>query len=371
MGKKKLWIVSELFLPEETSTAYIMGEIAKIFSSKYDVNVICGSEVYDKSRLHTSSDISDIKKFPFRIYRATSRSYNKNSLLGKAASFVSTTLSLYKLASKLIANNDKVLMVTNPAPLIVLMGRLRTKRGFELNVLVHDVFPENIKAANISLPFFGILKSIFDNAFSKADKLIVIGRDMADILNQKTKKRVPIEIIENWGDFNGIRPIKMPETDRVILEYAGNIGRVQGLEEVIKQLPDTIDLHIYGSGALENELKKTSKSNIFFHGPYRRNEQEAVLGACHISLVTLNDHMYGLGTPSKAYNILASGRPILYFGPKNSEIELLIKENNIGYCGWPKKWDLDKLKQMGDNARNLGEKLYTKEIILGKFLESI
>lgn len=57
--------------------------------------------------------------------------------------------------------------------------------------------------------------------------------------------------------------------------------------------------------------------------------------------------MYGLGVPSKTYNILASGRPILFFGPKNSEIDLLVRENGIGYCDWPERWDKETLIQWG------------------------
>lgn len=48
MSKKILWIVTELFPPDETSTAYILGEIANTMASKYQVKVICGPEIYDK-----------------------------------------------------------------------------------------------------------------------------------------------------------------------------------------------------------------------------------------------------------------------------------------------------------------------------------
>ena len=194
---------------------------------------------------------------------------------------------------------------------------------------------------------------------------------MVEVLAQKTKGSVPINIVENWGDFENIHPQDMPDGDRIILEYAGNIGRVQGLEEVISELPDNIDLHIYGSGAIENKLKSQNKPNVYFHGPYSRNEQTSVLSACHISLVTLNEKMYGLGTPSKTYNILAAGRPILYLGPQNSEIDLLVKEAEIGYCGWPKVWDIKELQRMGSKAREIGMLRYSKEIVLNKFLEII
>ena len=48
--KQRLWIVTELFPPDETSTSYIMGEIANAMIGKYDVGVICGPDVYDKRK---------------------------------------------------------------------------------------------------------------------------------------------------------------------------------------------------------------------------------------------------------------------------------------------------------------------------------
>lgn len=122
---------------------------------------------------------------------------------------------------------------------------------------------------------------------------------------------------------------------------------------------------------MEETLKKMNHPRVFFHGPYFRSQQNEVLAACHIALVTLQDGMYGLGVPSKTYNILASGRPILFFGPKNSEIDLLVREERIGYCGWPEKWDKDELVEMGERARELAIKEYSEETILNKFIKAI
>ncbi len=368
-SKQRLWIISELFPPEETSTAYIMGKIADAFSHKYDVGVLCGPQIYDTSRKRISNQTSRPREY--QILHTKCHTFNKNSLTGKARSFLSTTLSLYKLAKKHLKEGDKVLMVTNPAPLILLMSRLKKKRHLELNILVHDVFPENTVAAGIRLPFYGFIKALFDKAYSNADKLIVLGRDMADLMVKKTKGRVDLHIIENWGDFENIKNLPMPDSNKIILQYAGNIGRVQGLDRIIKTLPDVIEFHIYGSGAMEDKLRGYNKPNVYFHGPYTRYQQSEILSKCHISLVTLNDKMYGLGTPSKTYNILASGRPILYFGPQNSEIELLIKDHNIGYTSWPEYWDIETLHKMGKQARLIGERFYSEKSILNKFSETI
>ena len=38
--KQRLWIITELFPPDETSTSYILGEIANTMAKKYCVGVI-------------------------------------------------------------------------------------------------------------------------------------------------------------------------------------------------------------------------------------------------------------------------------------------------------------------------------------------
>lgn len=371
-GKKILWIVTELFPPDETSTAYILGEIANAFAQKYQVKVICGPEIYDK-RKKLDNNNNYILDSSIEVLRAESVGFDKNTTKGRALSLLLISYRLMRLAKVHIGRDDKVLMVTNPAPLVVLMSKLKMKIGFELNILVHDVFPENTKPAGLKLPAYCWLKRIFDRAYSRADQLIVLGRDMKDILQQKValyNQEMKISIIENWADIDGIKPQPFPK-GRIVLEYAGNIGRVQGLGKVIEQLPDKVDFHLYGTGALEDKLKEMKCMNVFFHGPYFRSQQNDVLSACDIALVTLQEGMYGLGVPSKTYNILASGRPVLFLGPKNSEIDLLVREKGIGYCGWPKAWDKEELATMGRKARELAEREYSKEKMLSKFLNVI
>ena len=175
-NKRVLWIVTELFPPDETSTAYILGEIANSFVNKYQVKVICGPEIYDKRKKIDKNNLFQLDK-RIELYRVNGADLDKNTAKGKALSFLLMSYRLRKLAKTHICKHDKVLMVTNPAPLVVLMGKLKKKVGFELNILVHDVFPENTIPAGINLPAYGFFKHMFDRAYSRADRLIVLGRD--------------------------------------------------------------------------------------------------------------------------------------------------------------------------------------------------
>lgn len=373
---QRLWIVTELFPPDETSTSYILGEIANAMTKKYRVGIICGPEIYDKRKALDISNQFHLDK-SIEVHRAKGVNLDKNTTKGKILSFLLMSQRLIALVKQYVSQGDKVLMVTNPAPLVLLMSRQKRRLKFEWHILVHDVFPENTIPAGLKIPMYNFIKQLFDKAYSKADQLIVIGRDMYSVLKEKTengsknKKQLPnITIIENWADIDNIKPQPMPE-GKIILEYAGNIGRVQGLDKIIEHLPSNVELHLYGTGSMENNLKKLKHPQVFFHGPYFRSQQNKILAACHIAIVTLQNGMYGLGVPSKTYNILASGRPIMYIGPQNSEIDLLVREEQIGYCGWPNRWCMNELKSMGLKAREVAEKKYSKTIILNKFLETI
>ena len=127
----------------------------------------------------------------------------------------------------------------------------------------------------MKLPMYSLFKYIFDKAYTKADQLIVLGRDMANVLEQKVGKweNPKVTIIENWADIGNIKPQPFPE-GKIILEYAGNIGRVQGLDKVMDMLPEDVELHFYGTGAMEKKLKERKRKNVFFHiqtGPGRHS----------------------------------------------------------------------------------------------------
>lgn len=394
---KILWIISELFPPDETSTAFILGEIANVMASKYDVKVICGPEIYDKRKKTDPNNIFVLNP-NIQVTHVKGVDLDKNTFFGKAMRFAVISWQLYQTAKKSIKDGDKVLLVTNPAPVVALVSKLREKKNFELNILVHDVFPENTEPAGLKLPkiAYNILKNIFDKAYSRADQLIAIGRDMKQVLEQKVGRfehKPKTIVIENWADLDIVSPMKIPmHPDKFVLEYAGNIGRVQGLQAMVEDIKtagnDKMEFHLWGTGAEENNLKeyaqKNGMKNVVFHGAYLRSKQSEVINSCDLALVTLTEGMFGLGVPSKTYNIMAAGKAILFIGESNSEIGLLVKEKRIGYVFEPSDREgivkfisslstkkCAEFKEMGKRARKVAETEYAKYIILNKFVEAI
>jgi glycosyltransferase involved in cell wall biosynthesis len=392
--KQNLLIVSELFPPDETSTAYIMGEVANKLAEKYNVTVICGPEVYDETK-RVNTEVASKLRVSIKILRVSGVKENKASKISRVKKFLLISYKLYKVVKENIGNADKVFMVSNPFPLIVMMGHLRRKRPFELTMLVHDVFPESLYT-EFKMPglAYRISERMFNRAYASVDKMISLGRDMTEVMRGKTKpynSRLLIEQIENWGDVENIVPMEH-SSDNIVIEYAGNIGRAQGVSQFLRTVVQvnnpSVMFSIWGTGSESDSIRdyiEESKTELAeLHGPYSRAQQVSVLNACDMALVTLVDGMYGLGVPSKTYNILCAGKPILFIGALNSEVALMIKENHIGFCF--DSSDTEGLKrflsglnvgrkaefyEMGKRARKLVEQRYSKAIILDKFLKVV
>jgi hypothetical protein len=400
----RIIIVSELFFPEESATAYIMTCIADHFALDNNVVVITGPESYEgePKRINESDGITSF----FEIVRVNAPKLDKKSISNRILRFAVLSIRLFHAVAIKTKKGDILLSVTNPPPIIILLAILKKLKNFEFNLLVHDVFPENAVATGIiknrKSIIFKIIIAIFNWAYSSTDKIIVIGRDMADILNEKIKPKgiKKIAIIENWADISLIHPISRKDShidqwaleNKIVLQYAGNIGRAQGILEIAKALESIQNslLHFVFTGAgackadLENQLNKSKIKNISTFGVYGRNMQEVILGSCDIAIVVLGPGMYGLGVPSKTYNIMAAGKPILYIGPKNSEIYCLVIEKKIG---WAFDWseldkvisflnqitllDFEDIQKIGARSRYIAEMYFTKSIALAKFKKVI
>lgn len=307
--KQTLWIISELFPPEETSTGYIMGEIANAMTQKYEVKVICGPAVYD-SKKKQDANSKTVFDMHIEVYHVDAVSENKNSKISRIKKFLLMSWRMYRVAKNNIKKGDHVLMVTNPFPLIVLMGYLRRHRNFDLAMLVHDVAPENLYT-DIHIPemVYPTVKRVFNKAYASTDLLISLGRDMSEVLEQKVKdglkgfgaserfEKLPrIEVIENWGDIENIHPTDDFEEEKITIQYAGNIGNAQGVGELVDVLHDAkceqVAFGIWGTGSAENAIKEKvqeygMENQVSFHGAYFRSEQQKVLNSCDIALVRL------------------------------------------------------------------------------------
>ncbi len=368
-----------MFYPDEVSTAQILTDIAMKKVEGKDVNVICGPPGYEKFYNAQNKDLDS----RIKIHRISLPELNKNKLIQRVLRLVLLTFKMSWVILIKVKKNDHVFITTNPSFLIITIAILKRLIGFKLEILVHDVFPENLVPAGLikkdSIKY-KLLSKIYNNSYSKADRIIVLGEDMKMLLKQKTSsKNIRVDIIPNWSDID-IHPIKdfniseyldIDVSKKIVMGFAGNLGRVQGVLEFVDLFkksdnPD-IALVIIGDGALKlalkDKIKNDNLTNVYYLGPKGRNEQNYFLNACHIGLITLNQGMKGLGVPSKTYNLMAVAKPLLYIGDRYSEIDNYI---TIFDCGWSFSWENEN--EVLSFLKNLS--LVSLPIILEKGLKS-
>ena len=161
--KSKIWIISEFYFPMVTSTGYYITEIAEFIAKTNNVNVITTDSIYNEKNKHTF--IKNEYRNGVFIHRIKSIKLEKNSFFSRAIKLFMSSFQLFIKLLFSVRRNDQILIVTNPAFLILLMPVLKLFRKVKYKVLVHDVFPENLAAigkVNATSLFYRFLKGVFD-----------------------------------------------------------------------------------------------------------------------------------------------------------------------------------------------------------------
>ena len=393
-----LWIVSEVYFPEETSTGHYLTMIAEGLARERFVSVICAKPNYSRRGIEVPR--KEVRN-GVTILRCRSTSLDKNSHVFRIINFVTVTVAVSAMMIRHVRRRDVVLVGTNPPVLPFAAALACFVKRADCVLKIEDVYPDNMIAAGM-ISRRGVAAWIMNAAqrclFKRMSAICVLGRDMAELVRKKAAPSRPkIEWVSNWADSDMIRP-EPRNTNRMINElglegkfiigYAGNIGPLQGIEylfDCMVRLQEYADVHFVFVGMgkkyawLDQAIRETGLKNVTLVGQKPRSEQLNFLNACDISLVSLISGMVGVGVPSLTYNYLAAGKPVLAAVDADSEIATLVNEEKIGWVVSPgqvdafvdavlaAKADIDGLVRMGRRARLLAESTYSFEHVLGQY----
>ena len=342
--KKSVFIVSQFVDKEQNSTGYYWYKIIIGLSEHgVDTKVISTKESCESVKKSFSAE----KFIPINGLSH----YKKNNLMQKGLVQLFLCFQFTYQIFKHVKKGDIILSGTNPSLMLLFTALAKSIRRFEWVLLVHDVFPENLVPANVLKQrsfFYAVLKRVFDRAYCSADTLIAIGRDMQDILFKKTGNREKTKYIPNWVDLDDIVSgddlsqsyFQPGRPKKIVFQFFGNIGRLQGIDEVLKAISklnsDQAAFLFIGGGTQESKVRAFIQDHpnldivLSQSVPFKKNNE--ILSSCDIAIVPLTRGMLGLGVPSKAYFSLAADKPILVIGDQNAELDLTIRAHpDIGW----------------------------------------
>lgn len=286
---------------------------------------------------------------------------------------------------------DAVISMTDP-PLQVAVVTIASRCARKRIHWAQDIYPELAEELGVigrGGIVASILRSISTWALRKQDDVAVVGRCMRERLLSRGVDAGRIEVIPNWSPVEAPRVEAAADARRrmgwgseFVALYSGNIGLAHDfttLVEAAKMLRGgRVRMVFAGDGPRTAELKAAlaGAGNVSFIPPQPKEGLAAFLAAADAHLVTVRENLGGLVVPSKAYGIMATGRPIVYTGPQNSEVASLLRETGAGVV--IKNGDasalaaaLEDLACKPDVVRGMGEaaRRSAREFTLGKALE--
>lgn len=361
-----------------------------------NINLVLSATEYRTGRDALESRLNGLNIQITRIPSGVKKISGKFQKLWTALSYMfgASMLSLFGRSA------DINFFLTQP-PMFFLWGYiLKIIRRQSYYCLLMDVYPDLLfesNALNRAGLLGRLLMAVSRFSLKRADKVIVIGRCMYDYLVKNGISPDRIEIILNWSDENKIMPLSLQDNhmlrslkleNKFVIQYSGNMGishYFDDLLEVARHLcnEEQIKFLFIGDGArlkyIEAYKRKYSLENIVLL-PFQPVEKLAEsLSVGNIHFISLQAGFEGLSVPSKAYGVLAAGRPIVYQGNETGEIARMILEEDIGSV--LKLKDPDKLekkileyfensqkvKEQGRKARKLAETKYSYRVSLQRY----
>lgn len=283
---------------------------------------------------------------PEIVVKRSGPKYDASNLISRFLSWMRFTLWVSKQIQQ--QDNASVLFFSNP-PTVVFLNPARTLR---FDYAIYDLYPDalrRLRVARVLKPITAVWKRQNARFFRHARRIIVVGEKMASQVRAYLPPAAhsKVQVVSLWAE-QSIRPegknliadLKKKwgiESEKVIL-YAGNVGASQPAEafpRIARELARLRDwmLVIVGSGSHARLVHMRTRpfANVTFRPAVPREELSRLLSIADWGLVLLSEEAAGTSVPSKTYNLMAAGVPLLAMVPEETETARLIDENKVGF----------------------------------------
>jgi colanic acid biosynthesis glycosyl transferase WcaI len=346
MQQRKIFVVSQHYPPDHSTTASIMAAIADRLTSVAPVVVLSG--------MPGSAALEQGPAGP-EIVEVKNRLPEKAALVRRASSEILFTLRTFAALLLRLRKGDVALTVTAPFMLpyaVAVAARLKRARSA---LIMHDLFPDVLVMAGLLKPSSFVTRLIrAANAvmFRALNAVIIIGRDTESLLlAYGGMTREKLCFIPNWATLEpALRPIEPANpyrsaiAARFIVGLSGNLGFTHDpvvVFEAARLLRDEPDIHFLLSGwgigfdRLKQMQADAELPNVTLAERVPESQLDAFLSAANVWLIPYRKDLAGVSVPSRFYNLLAIGRPVIMVSEAGAEAALTLTEHRLGWVVEP------------------------------------
>jgi len=317
----RILLHAEEYLPTVVGGAIRMDVFAsKLRNLGHDVTVIAGSHHLTGKECRHREGVIYAPAIKMRKKTALFRLLNNLSF---AVSSVFCALG---------AGKFDVVITTSPPPLVSISGWIIAKaKRAKLIYDVRDIWPDvALEMGSFSEESFfcQVFQWIADFMYRKADLITTVTPGKVESLRNKLdmNARSKVRFISNGYDLrsdlelqNQCAAEQFGLKDTFTCVYIGNVGLAQGLETLLDIAEHTvhrdIQFLVFGSGAekemLEAQTRDRGLAQVRFCGILPHEQVAPVLSAAKISYIPLKNGNMRDSIPTKLYESLAMGCPVL------------------------------------------------------------
>jgi colanic acid biosynthesis glycosyl transferase WcaI len=342
----KVVVVSQHYPPDPSTTAAIMAEISEHLAARHPVLVLSGTP---------GSATSDSVSNRPSVVEVRNRIPGKAALVRRALAELAFTARAFAMVLQRARRGDVVLTVTAPFMLpyaIAFAARLKSAKSA---LIMHDLYPDVLVMAGLigtRSPVSALIRGANALMFRTLDAIITIGRDTGRLLSRyRGVTSGKIRFIPNWATLApAVRPIaadnpyRRNEQARFIVGLSGNLGFTHDpvvVFEAARRLAGEPEIRflLSGWGVGFEQLKQLQSDarlpNVTLVDRVADGELEKFLAAADAWIIPYRKNVAGVSVPSRFYNLLAVGRPVILVSEPDAEAAMTVSENNLGWVVRP------------------------------------
>jgi glycosyltransferase involved in cell wall biosynthesis len=363
---KKILIVTECFYPEE----FKINDVALSWKGKgYDVDVLTLLPSYPLGKIYSGYKNKIYSKCEWQginVYRVHAVLGYKDSTLKKVLKYVNfmilgsiVSLFIGKKYDYVLGFNMSALTGMLPA---ILIGKLYKK---PVTFWALDIWPDSVYAYGFkktkALSYF--LDKFVKFMYNNVDNIALSSNGFESKLRPYTRSDLTFNYLPQWADDldMDLEPADLSIDDKVHFTFAGNIGKVQNLENIINafcllssEYQEKSQFNIIGNGSNLGNLKRLTNNNpnIVFHGEKPRSDMASYYKSSDFLIISLIDEpIFSVTVPAKTQTYIAAKKPILAI--INGDTASIIQDNNLGLCADPSK--IDAITSMFQRCIDMGQ----------------
>jgi len=403
--KKTILVITQFFPPDYAATGQLIYELFMDMNPEnFSIEVFTGSPSYafDQSSSQKTPSREQIKNI--KVRRTKLINMFSKRIRGKA---ILSLLFFLRAFLQIIKHGHKkdLVIFTSAPPFLPWLGNITNKLFKKPCIyIVYDVYPDVLTTLNVMPKNHWLIKmwqKFNCYTWKNASKIVVLDDSMKQLLEYRypeTKNK--INIIHNWADENKIVPrIKQDNwfaekydlVDTFTVIYSGNMGRCHDMATIVEAAKflksAKVKFVMIGGGAkydfIEQQIEQFDLDNIMLLPYQDKKVLPYSLTAGDLLLISMDEDMDGIVSPSKLYSALATGLPTAIVCPEQSFLRSLIKKVKCGetFVNGESQQLADFIlllqnnpqlaRMMGKTGREYFISHFTKDIAKEKYLEMI